>query len=55
MSSRGQKSGTTRILKFSKIYKMFIFDIFYIKSSDTHDPRVGTDAVGPGEAVFAIR
>ena len=29
--------------------------IFHIKSSYSHDPRVGTDIIGPGEALFAFR
>ena len=31
------------------------FDVFHIKSSYSHEPRVGTDIIGPGEAGFAIR
>ena len=30
-------------------------DILHIRSSYSHDPRVGTDTIGPGEAVFTIR
>ena len=32
-----------------------INDYFHKKSSNFHDPWVGTDTTGPGEAVFAIR
>ena len=29
--------------------------IFHIRSSYFHDPRAGTDTIGPGEVAFTIR
>ena len=31
------------------------FGIFHMKSSYSHEPGVGTDTTGPGEAVFTTR
>ena len=31
-----------------------VFVVCHEKSTNSHDPRVGTGTTGPGEAVFAI-
>ena len=41
-------------LKFENFKTMFLF-IVHVKSSYFHEPRVGADTSGPGEAVSALR
>ena len=33
---------------------LFSLFVFYENSINSHEPRVGTGTIGPGEAVFAI-
>ncbi len=40
------------------VYYIYIYtylSILHTKSQYLHAPRVGTDIIGPGEAVFAVR
>ena len=52
MTSRPEKTEKSKIFKISKLE---VFGVFHKRSSYFHEPGVGTDTSGPGEAVFTTR